>query len=473
MRIATILLISTLSLGCAAGAERGPADVRTGEDASGTGKADEFSSDSTVPASFEEFRDSLYCEPDGGPCIVQGDIPIWGEEALREYYDSRTALLVNGLTVMTESAADAIWDRTMRYDLTYCVSDAFGERKPEVVEAMDAAAAEWEAIADVDFVHLAEHDTRCNVRNAQILFNVSPTTDPWAYYIARAFFPNWDEREQQEVLINLRSHDSMLEDEGANGYTLTGVIRHELGHVLGFRHEHIRDEANAFFCREDSEYRVITEYDAKSVMHYPQCNGAGSWALELTDVDARGAAFFYPDFDEYSAARCATELDKNGRVVEDCEPVVHQILELANTESLDVLDNWVRLDVRAAEEMIDRRRTHPFNTLADLREIRYFEDVGIRKMYDYLYADGRCPVEMDDNGLVNALCRPVVNRILELANTASQEELDHDVALDRRAAANIVVIRDQRPFTSFEELWNVDYVKLRAFGKMYRYIYGE
>ena len=469
----TLLAVLAVTVGC--GSEPGPAhpseDVRITESADG--KADHFETHGgDVAITYDEFKDSLYCEPDGGPCIVQGDIPIWGEEALREYYDSRMTL-TNALTVMQDDAVDAVWDRTQRFDLSFCISDRFGERKGEVVEAFISAATEWEDIAHVDFRYKPEEDDRCHRRNAQVLFNVRPTDDEWAWYIARAFFPH-QPRAEREVLVNFPSHDDMLEDEDREGdYTLRGVMRHELGHVLGFRHEHIRDEADAFFCREDDDYRVITEYDSRSVMHYPQCNGEGDWGLALTDVDARGAAFFYPDFDDYEAARCDTELDEEGRVVETCEPVAHELLELANNASREVLDDWVRLDVRAVDEMVDQRETEPFNTLAELRDIRYFEDVGIRKMYDYLYVNGRCPVEMDDNGLVNAQCKPVVHRILELANHAPLDELDHDVRLDSRAAANIAVIRKDRPFASFAELWDVDYVKTRAFGKMYDYLYPE
>jgi hypothetical protein len=459
------LLAITLLMACGdnSGGDQNPRSV--------DGKADTFSQ--AEVAAFEEFRDSLYCEPDGGPCIVQGDVPIWGDDALKDYYLQRKALLT-GLTVMSTERVDAIWDRTERYDLTFCVSDGFGARKDEVVEAMVQSSTEWEAIADVDLRYLPEHDARCNNRNAQVVFNVRPTDDPFARYIARAFFPNNTERARREVLVNLESHDGMFEsDQIGPEYTLTGVMRHELGHVLGFRHEHIRDESDAFFCFEDDDFRPVTEYDASSVMHYPQCNGEGDWGLALTQVDARGASFFYPDFDEFTAARCDSEVLENGQVDPTCQPVVHQILELANKGTFDVLDNWVRLDVRAVEEMVELRDSRPFNTLEDLRAIRYFEQVGIKKMYDYLYVNGRCPLEVDGDGLVHAQCKPVVNRILELANRGSQDELDHAVRLDSRAAANIAVIREHRPFASFEELWHVDYVKARAFLKMYNYLYED
>ena len=463
-----IFFIGLVTIIGSCSADDGTQDTHT----STGGKSDDFAT-APIPSTFEEFRAGLYCEPNDGACIVQGDVPIWGEDALRAYYISRVGL-VNGLTVMTTDEVDAIWDRTQRYAIEYCVSDAFGERKTEIIEAMRASTEAWEAIADVAFIYRPEHDARCNSRNVQVVFDVTPSTDPFAGYIARAFFPSYKERTRREVLINLNAHDSMTNNTTLEGdYQLKGVLRHELGHVLGFRHEHIRDEAGAYFCKEDENYRPITDYDAKSVMHYPQCNGAGDWGLALTETDARGAAFFYPNFNEYKAARCDEELDANGVVVEDCEPIVHALLELANTGSEDVLDDWVKLDTRAVSSIIEGRRAHPFTSLTQLYDVIYLGPVSVRRMYEYLYVNGRCPLEIDETGLVNALCLPVVNRVLELANTASQEVLDVDVSLDSRAAANIVTIRKDRPFSSFAELWDVDYVKTTAIEKMYHHLYPK
>ena len=271
-------------------------------------------------------------------------------------------------------------------------------------------------------------------------------------------------------MINLELCNSLAIHPELNAvFTLTGVLRHELGHILGFRHEHTRDQAQAPHCFEDSNFRPATEYDAASVMHYPHCNGEGNWSFELTQLDKRGAAFFYPDFSKFSAARCEVEI-RTGAVNEECLPVVHQLLELANTASFDVLDNWVKLDVRAVEAIVGLREISPLNTMQKLREIPILEDVGLMKMYDYLYIDGRCPLELDPlTGLIDPPCMPVANRVLELVNTASFETLDEEVPLDIRAAANLVAIREHRPFTALSELWEVSYVKTKALQAMYFY----
>lgn len=451
------------SSGSLAGAEQGPAG----------GKADQWGN-TGEGLSFEAFRERVYCEPDTDVCVVEGDLPVPGGEAgLRAYYDEYVAGAAASLSVAQRDRADMRWPRAQRFDLAYCVSDDFGERKAEIVEAMASAARTWEGHAHVKFRYASEADARCRVTNEAVVFPVTVAPE-WASYFARAFFPD-AEGDARQIRVNLDAVDRSMArtTEIGRNLTLDGIMRHELGHVLGFRHEHTRPESGSRWCFEDDNYRPVTEYDASSVMHYPQCNGDGDWSLTLTQTDQQGAAFFYPDFERYPMGRCEEELDAEGFVVEGCEPVAHQLVELANSASREVLDDWVGLDRRAVEELVDRRERAPFRTLPELREVRYFERVGVRKLYDYLYVDGRCPEEVDAQGLPLASCLPVAHRILALANTADYATLDDEVRLDRRAAENIVAARAQQPFETLAGLWLVDWVKTRAVGKMYAYLYGE
>ena len=67
-------------------------------------------------------------------------------------------------------------------------------------------------------------------------------------------------------------------------------MAHELGHVLGLRHEHTRPEAGT--CFEDNNWRPLTPYDSASIMHYPQCNGT-SGNLSMTSQDRAGIRALY------------------------------------------------------------------------------------------------------------------------------------------------------------------------------------
>jgi len=71
------------------------------------------------------------------------------------------------------------------------------------------------------------------------------------------------------------------------------VLRHELGHVIGFRHEHIRSGAPPVCPHEDTTGTInLTDYDPRSVMHY-FCGGVGSRTLEITDIDRTGSQQVY------------------------------------------------------------------------------------------------------------------------------------------------------------------------------------
>ena len=240
---------------------------------------------------FEEFERSTYKEPfPGGKYIVSGDIAISDRARLREFFDTRIKreppeTVPGALIVHKVGGRDAIWDSTRRQHLTYCVSSAFGHRQRQVIKDMEAASGAWEVVADVNFIHVASEDADCTPDNTNVVFDIRPVNVD-GQYLARAFFPN-EQRVERNVLIDESSFN--LDPDGA--LQLVGVLRHELGHTLGWRHEHTRPESGT--CFEDNNWRPLTDYDRFSVMHYPQCNGGADWSLKLTHVDQNGAACVY------------------------------------------------------------------------------------------------------------------------------------------------------------------------------------
>jgi hypothetical protein len=232
---------------------------------------------------YEKFLESVTIDPTTGTYLIEGDIAVDDEEAVRTYYE-KTFGNAEGLTVNTINGTDDVWSATQRWNLSYCVSTAdFGNNKAMVVRAMQQAAAAWENVADVRFVHNTAQDGSCTNANGNVIFDVrlSPPNPP---YSARSFFPSTS-RTDRELLINWGS--------GWNERTLMTVLIHELGHSLGFRHEHIR--APGTTCTENGTSRGVTDYDNLSVMHYTSCPGAANNTgyYFLSQRDIQGAQSLY------------------------------------------------------------------------------------------------------------------------------------------------------------------------------------
>lgn len=237
---------------------------------------------STAGMSFEEFKARTYREPGTGLYIIDWDTPVSGDDALREVWE---ATQQGALAVYSINGQDIKWDNTQKKNLTYCISNNFGGNKQIVIDAMRSAGENgWEKFADVNFIYVPAQDGNCTAANTNVVFDVNPVNAN-GQYLMRAFFPN-SPRNERNVLID----NTAFQNNG--GAPFANIVAHELGHALGFRHEHTRPEANATTCFEDNSYRGLTPYDGASVMHYPQCNGT-SQTLAFTMRDQQGVVALY------------------------------------------------------------------------------------------------------------------------------------------------------------------------------------
>jgi hypothetical protein len=157
--------------------------------------------------------------------------------------------------------------------------------------SMLEAAQAWESTCGVEFAHEEQHDGHPTLSAApdeisdDLVFTVRHI-DAGGEFIASAFFPTYPPARRQ-----VRIDPSFFAPDLA--FDRVGVLRHELGHVLGFRHEHIHSGAPAACPGEDAYDAVLlTAYDPQSVMHY-FCGGVGNPQLRITELDREGAQKLY------------------------------------------------------------------------------------------------------------------------------------------------------------------------------------
>jgi hypothetical protein len=229
--------------------------------------------------------------------IAEGDL-LLDEDELLVYALQRQARDMQrliGTTALTDRSGEllgiVVGGKLVRWQigltLSYCVlkrSFTSASEYEIVKRNVSQATADWERVCGIKFEHKRElDDSPINPSPAGVIFSVRQL-DSGGRFIASAFFPN-DPPERRRVLIDPSYFTT--------GFDQVGVLRHELGHVLGCRHEHIRSGAPAD-CPDESTVSTFpfTAYDPKSVMHY-FCGQVGTRELAISDLDKVGIQKLY------------------------------------------------------------------------------------------------------------------------------------------------------------------------------------
>jgi hypothetical protein len=301
-----------------------------------------------VPVDFEKFKAGLpktemYEQPDGTPSftmeegyekvtyyIVEQDLPLTELELL--FFHEQSLQLAGGgdsggsqdafadsftsadprispdnqspLKAATEGGRVVRWipGSTLKYCILKWTFNGDDDRYRELKKRMDDACQDWEKECNIKFQHIENLDGLGKGKvfpknpdgSRQVLFVLAQK--PGVNAIARAFFPH-DHKNKRMLLIDEEQYFASPIDK-------TGVLRHELGHILGFRHEHISANQKAWhsdFCNGETVQgsKPVTAYDRASVMHYP-CKRLltegplpANLELELTDFDKSGARSIY------------------------------------------------------------------------------------------------------------------------------------------------------------------------------------
>jgi hypothetical protein len=265
---------------------------------------------------WERYRDSAVGAP-SGMLVVEGDLYFRSEQDLQAYYDERMLEERDKAHAFKNSESGYIpaFEFPDSVDITYCVSNGFGAQKATWATRLADAARAWEKVVNVRFRYRSEFDASCSSSTTGVDFAMVKVDGAGGYCASNKM--TW--------LGGCNAGSGTLEIDtladitfagAAPNATPTGAIRHELGHILGLRHEHPWGatppaDCNGEFPTHDTaptdwdltgEQLGSLAYDQDSVMHYPfdgtgpsgiDCGGNKQSSFTITNADSNSAQVLY------------------------------------------------------------------------------------------------------------------------------------------------------------------------------------
>ncbi len=280
----------------------------------GIAESDEFievSEEEQVGISWEDYRDQAEVSVRGKVAyVVEDDLIFHSEADLYAYYEE--TILNDGWKLAVfqriSTGFEPVYSRTEALDIKYCVSNLFQSsyapfNKNQVVTDAATAMRDWEKVVNVRFRYISAQDSTCTETNSNVDFAIIPITDAGVSGCAM------NKKMWNGPTLGCYNTAGIKVDGGMLGMNYSeidgvpssiGVFRHELGHMLGFRHEHPwkpGDQCTGevpYLEESDRTGRRLTDYDVQSVMHY---TGGSCTPTEtefvLSQLDGVGARSIY------------------------------------------------------------------------------------------------------------------------------------------------------------------------------------
>ena len=208
------------------------------------------------------------------------------------------------------------WGESRKLELSYCINGMPGEdavleaNYHKTIRALHSTMAEWERVTGANFVHVVADDTPELTAHVVIQENLQfarPDCKPGtnAYFgvfghnsgltqgVANATPQAWNDPALDPLGGGVLARSVLLNSNiiaSVGNATLLLVLRHELGHMMGFIHEEANLEVDDDCTEPDP--RPVTPLDSTSVMGTPDCLGLAD-AHHLSHRDRLSAFFLH------------------------------------------------------------------------------------------------------------------------------------------------------------------------------------